>query len=98
MVLLSEIASNTAVAALMMPLVASLGGATGIPTIDLIVVTGLSASAGFALPVATPPNAIAFGSGLVPVRTMAKAGVWLDLIAILVVVLLASLLVPIILR
>ena len=97
-VALSEIASNTAVAALMMPLVASLSGATGIPTIELIVVTGLAASAGFALPVATPPNAIAFGSGLVPVRTMAKAGVWLDLIAILVVVLIASLLVPLIFR
>lgn len=97
-VALSEIASNTAVAALMMPLVASLGGATGIPTIELIVVTGLAASAGFALPVATPPNAIAFGSGLVPVRTMAKAGVWLDLMAILVVVLLASVLVPVVFR
>ncbi|HVX89860.1 MAG TPA: DASS family sodium-coupled anion symporter [Gemmatimonadales bacterium] len=97
-VALSEIASNTAVAALMMPLVASLGGATGIPTIELIVVTGLAASAGFALPVATPPNAIAFGSGLVPVRTMARTGIWLDLIAILVVVLLASLLVPLVVR
>ena len=97
-VTLSEIASNTAVAALMMPLVASLGGATGIPTIELIMVTGLAASAGFALPVATPPNAIAFGSGLVPVRVMAKAGVWLDLIAIVVVVLIASLLVPVVLR
>ena len=93
-VLLSEIASNTAVAALMMPLVASLAGATGIPALELIVVTGLAASAGFALPVATPPNAIAFGSGLVPVRTMARAGVWLDLAAILVVTLLASVLVP----
>lgn len=96
-VALSEIASNTAVAALMMPLVASLGGATGIPTIQLILVTGLAASAGFALPVATPPNAIAFGSGLVPVRTMAKSGVWLDLIAILVVVGLASVLAPLVL-
>lgn len=95
---LSEVASNTAVAALMMPLVASLGGATRIPALELIVVTGLAASAGFALPVATPPNAIAFGSGLVPVRMMAKAGAWLDLIAVLVVVLLASFLVPLVLR
>ena len=97
-VVLSELASNTAVAALMMPLVASLGSAVGIPPLVLIVVTGLAASAGFALPVATPPNAIAFGSGMVPVRTMAKAGLRLDVIAILVVVILASLLVPVVLR
>lgn len=97
-VALSELASNTAVAALMMPLVASLGTAVGIPPLTLIVVTGLAASAGFALPVATPPNAIAFGSGLVPVRVMAKAGIWLDAVAILVTVLLAILLVPVVLR
>lgn len=96
-VILSEIASNTAVAALMMPLVTSLGTATGVPPIELIIVAGLAASAGFALPVATPPNAIAFGSGLVPVRTMFRAGIWLDLIAIGVVVLLASVLVPLVL-
>lgn len=96
-VALSELASNTAVAALMMPLVAALGGAVGIPPLTLIVVTGLAASAGFALPVATPPNAIAFGSGMVPVRTMAKAGLWLDLIAIVVVTLLAITLVPLVL-
>ena len=96
-VALSELASNTAVAALMMPLVASLGTAVGIPPLVLIVVTGLAASAGFALPVATPPNAIAFGSGMVPVRTMAKAGVWLDLIAVIVVTAIASVLVPLVL-
>jgi sodium-dependent dicarboxylate transporter 2/3/5 len=79
-----------------MPLVASLGGAVGIPPLTLIVVTGLAASAGFALPIATPPNAIAFGSGMVPVRTMAKAGLWLDLIAIIVVALLAVTLIPLV--
>jgi sodium-dependent dicarboxylate transporter 2/3/5 len=97
-VVLSELASNTAVAALMMPLAASLGTATGLPPLELIVVTGLAASLGFALPVATPPNAIAFGSGLVPVRTMFRAGVVLDLIGVVVVVLLAALLIPVVLR
>jgi sodium-dependent dicarboxylate transporter 2/3/5 len=96
-VILSELASNTAVAALMMPLAASLGPAVGIHPLGLIVVTGLAASTGFALPVATPPNAIAFGSGLVPIRMMAKAGLWLDLIAILVIVALAVTLVPMVL-
>ena len=95
-VALSELASNTAVAALMMPLAASLGAATGVPPLTLMVVAALAASAGFALPVATPPNAIAFGSGLVPVRMMARTGLWLDLIAILVVVLAAVLLVPLV--
>ncbi|MDP9144298.1 MAG: SLC13 family permease, partial [Actinomycetota bacterium] len=96
-VALSELASNTAVAALMMPLVASLGGATGIPPLELIVVTGLAASLGFALPVATPPNAIAFGSGFVPVRTMFRTGIVLDLIGIVVVVALAAVLIPLVL-
>jgi sodium-dependent dicarboxylate transporter 2/3/5 len=91
---LSELASNTAVAALMMPLAASLGTATGIPPLALIVVTGLAASLGFALPVATPPNAIAFGSGLVPVRTMFRAGIFLDLMGVVLVALVASLLIP----
>jgi len=84
--LLSELASNTAVAAMTMPIAASLAPAVGEPALALMLVAALAASTGFALPVATPPNAIVFGSGQVTVRQMAKAGVLLDLVAVAAIV------------
>jgi sodium-dependent dicarboxylate transporter 2/3/5 len=83
---LSELASNTAVATMAMPIAAALGSAVGEPPLTLMLVAALAASTGFALPIATPPNTIVFGSGHVSVRQMARAGVWLDLIALLVIV------------
>jgi sodium-dependent dicarboxylate transporter 2/3/5 len=91
---LSELASNTAVAAMAMPIAASLAPAVGEPPLALMLVAALAASTGFALPVATPPNAIVFGSGQVSVRQMARAGIVLDLIAVVVIVLAVLLLYP----
>jgi sodium-dependent dicarboxylate transporter 2/3/5 len=84
--LLSELASNTAVATMMMPIVATLAAAVGQPPLLLMLVAALAASAGFALPVATPPNTIVFGSGQVRVKDMARAGVLLDVVAVLLLV------------
>ena len=95
---LSELASNTAVASMVMPIAASLASAIGQPPLALMLVAALAASTGFALPVATPPNAIVFGSGYVTVRQMARAGVLLDIIAIVVVVLMVALLYPVVFR
>jgi len=92
--LLSELASNTAVAAMAMPIAASLAPAVREPPLALMLVAALAASTGFALPVATPPNAIVFGSGQISARQMARAGVLLDLIAIAVIVLAVMLLYP----
>jgi len=83
--LLSELASNLAVAAMTMPIMVSLGQVTGEPVILLMLVAGFAASTGFALPIATPPNAIVFGSGQVSVRDMAKGGGLLDLVSVVVV-------------
>lgn len=83
--LLSELASNLAVAAMTMPVMVSLGQVTGEPVILLMLVAGFAASTGFALPIATPPNAIVFGSGQVTVRDMARGGGLLDLVSVLVV-------------
>ncbi|HEY6065971.1 MAG TPA: DASS family sodium-coupled anion symporter [Thermoanaerobaculia bacterium] len=94
---LSELASNTAVAAMAMPIAASLAPAVGEPPLALMLVAALASSAGFALPVATPPNAIVFGSGQVSARQMARAGILLDLIAIAVVVTAVALLYPLVL-
>lgn len=94
--LLSELASNTAVAAMAMPIAASLAPAVGEPPVALMLVAALAASAGFALPVATPPNAIVFGSGQIRVRQMAKAGGILDVLAIAVVVAAVLILYPLV--
>lgn len=94
---LSELASNTAVAAMAMPIAASLAPAVGEPPLALMLVGALAASTGFALPVATPPNAIVFGSGQVTVRQMARAGILLDVIAIVVIVAAVAVLYPLVL-
>lgn len=93
---LSELASNTAVAAMMMPIAAALAPAVGEPPVALMLVAALAASTGFALPVATPPNAIVFGSGQVSVRQMARAGILLDVLAVAVIVTAVALLYPVV--
>lgn len=85
-VLISELASNSATASMGMPIAVSLAAALGQPPLLMMLVIGLAASVGFALPMATPPNAIVFGSGELTVRDMARAGLALDIVGILVVV------------
>ena len=85
-VVVSELASNSATAAMGMPIAVSLAAALDQPPLMLMIVIGLAASIGFALPMATPPNAIVFGSGELTVRQMARAGLALDVVGIFVVV------------
>lgn len=85
-VIVSELASNAATASMGMPIAVALAAALGQPPLLLMLVMGLSASAGYALPMATPPNAIVFGSGELTVKEMARAGLVLDAVAICVVV------------
>mgnify|MGYP000178304688 CR=1 FL=1 len=85
-VIVSELASNAATASMGMPIAVALGGALGLPPLMLMLLIGMSASVGFALPMATPPNAIVFGSGELTVREMARAGLALDAVAIFVVI------------
>lgn len=92
--LLSEVASNTATATLLMPILAASAGAIGVPPLVLMVPATLAASCGFALPVATPPNAIVYGTGWISLPRMATAGLALDLVGILVITVLGLLLVP----
>ena len=94
--LLSELASNTAVATMMMPIIVTLATAVGQPPLLLMLVAAFAASTGFALPVATPPNTIVFGSGQVRVRDMARAGVALDAIAIVLIVAVIALVYPLV--
>ena len=92
-VLLSELASNTAMATMAMPVVAGAAAGLGVEPLLLMATTTLAASMGFMLPVATPPNAMVFGSGYVTIRQMGKAGLWLDVGSIVVITLLGSALV-----
>jgi sodium-dependent dicarboxylate transporter 2/3/5 len=80
--LLSEIASNTATAVLLMPILAATATATGIDPALLMVPAVLAASCGFMLPVATAPNLVAYGTGVVPLRRMLREGIVLDLIGV----------------
>lgn len=94
---LSELASNLAVATMVMPIAAALGRSVGLPPVTLMLTAGFAASTGFALPIATPPNTIVFGSGMVSVKDMGRAGLLLDLVSIIVIVTVMLLLGPLVL-
>ncbi|WP_435348784.1 SLC13 family permease [Haloarchaeobius sp. HRN-SO-5] len=82
-VFLTEVTSNSATASLFVPLMASLGATLGGSSLVLMVTVAVSTSFAFMLPVATPPNAIVFGSGYVSIPQMARVGFWLNLLGIL---------------
>ncbi|CAN5232246.1 DASS family sodium-coupled anion symporter [soil metagenome] len=79
-VFLTEITSNTATAAAFLPILASSAIGIGQDPMLFILPAAIAASCAFMLPVATPPNAIIYGSGKVSIPQMAKAGVWLNII------------------
>ncbi len=89
-VFLTELTSNTATAALGMPLMAGVAAGLNLEPLPLMMVAAMASSMAFMLPVATPPNAIVFGSGRVRTVDMARAGWWLNVVAIFVVTLVIS--------
>ena len=94
--LLSELTSNTATATILMPIMAATALALQLHPYFLMIPAVLAASSGFMLPVSTPPNAIVFASGYVTVPQMARAGIWLNLIGVvLVAIILYLFIVPI---
>lgn len=84
-IFLTEFTSNTASAALLVPIFISIAQSLGMPEIGLALIIGIGASCAFMLPVATPPNAIVFGSGQVKQSEMVKAGFVLNLVCIVVI-------------
>lgn len=79
MIFATALTSNTATATAFLPVVGALAVGTNQPVLLLCVPVALAASSDFALPVGTPPNAIAFSSGLVTLPQMLKAGIWVNL-------------------
>lgn len=96
-VFLSEVTSNTAQVATMIPLLAAMAAGFGVDPLLLIVSCTLAASCAFMLPVGTPPNAIVFGTGLVTIPQMCKAGLWLNLLGIAIITALSALVLPVVL-
>lgn len=79
-IVLTEFMSNTASAALILPLLYTLAIDAQINPIILVLPATIAASFGFMMPVGTPPNAMAFSTGFIPQKEMMKAGLWLNLI------------------
>ncbi len=88
---LTEVTSNTATSTIFMPILAATAIAIGIHPFVLMIPATISASCAFMLPVATPPNAIIFGSGFVSIPQMAKNGVGLNFIGVFIVTLITYL-------
>jgi sodium-dependent dicarboxylate transporter 2/3/5 len=78
-ILLSEASSNTASASMVVPVVIAVAQSAGVSPVPPALGAALGASFGFMLPVSTPPNAIVYGSGLVPLREMMRSGIYLDI-------------------
>ncbi len=88
-IVLTEFTSNTASAALLVPIFATVAEALGMPVMALTMIIGIGASCAFMLPVATPPNAIVFGSGYIRQIEMVRVGAVLNVACIIVISLFA---------
>jgi sodium-dependent dicarboxylate transporter 2/3/5 len=84
-ILLTELTSNTATTATLVPILAAFAPGLGVHPDYLILPATIAASCAFMLPVATPPNALVFGSGYVTIPEMARAGIWMNLIGIVLI-------------
>lgn len=84
-IFLTEFTSNTASAALLVPVFASVAEQMGMPKEVMVLIIGIGASCAFMLPVATPPNAIVFGTGLVTQKDMLRVGMLLNILSIVLV-------------
>lgn len=97
-IFMTELTSNLATTATLLPVVAALALELGVSPIVLSVPVALAASCAFMLPVATPPNAIIFGSGRLTIPQMAKAGFLMNLLGIVLLSLVALFLAPAVLK
>ncbi len=92
-IFLTEVTSNAATTAAFLPPLGALAISLGMEPATLAIPATIAASCAFMLPVATPPNAIVYGSGMLPIRHMVRSGMVLNLAGIIIITLLAHLLV-----
>lgn len=93
---LTELTSNTATIQMFLPVLAALAVAQGIHPLTYMVPATISASMAFMMPVATPPNAIVFGSQRLRIVEMARIGLWINLVGVAVTTIAAQTLVPLV--
>ena len=94
MLFMTELMSNVALVAVLAPVVAGIAIGLGIPMVYLLIPVTMASSCGFMLPMATPPNAIVFASGFIEVKDMVKAGILLNLVAVLILIGLFEYIIP----
>jgi sodium-dependent dicarboxylate transporter 2/3/5 len=92
-----EFASNTAATAALVPVLAAIAEPLGVDAAVLVVTATMASSLSFMLPVGTPPNALAYGTGRVPLSRMMRTGFVLDLLAACVLLVVATWLLPVVL-
>ena len=95
-VFLTEVTSNTATATVFVPLMGAIAVATGLHPLALMAAVAVAASCAFMLPVATPPNAVVFGSRAMTVADMARAGFALNLVTIVLTTMFVYWLLPVV--
>ena len=88
--------SNTATAAAFFPIMGAVAVGIGINPVLMTIVMTLAVCSAYMLPVATPSNAVAFGSGEVSIRQMVRAGVWLNAVSLVLIVLALYTLLPLV--
>lgn len=91
---LTEITSNLATTAMILPVLVSIAASMQVHPFYLVMAATLAASCAFMLPVATPPNAVVFGSGYLKIEEMVKHGFWMNVLSILIVSLAIYFLLP----
>jgi sodium-dependent dicarboxylate transporter 2/3/5 len=97
-IFLTELTSNLATAATFLPVIGAIATQSGIDVLMLVVPVTLAASCAFMLPVATPPNAIVFASGFIRIPDMVRAGVYLNIVSMLLLTAVALWLAPAVLQ
>jgi len=93
---LTEITSNLATTAMLLPVLVSLASAIGVHPYLLLLGATVAASCAFMLPVATPPNAVVFGSGYLKMEDMVSKGFWMNIISIILLTLIIYFVLPLI--
>ena len=91
---LTEITSNLATTAMILPVLASMALVIGVHPYILMVGATVAASCAFMLPVATPPNAVVFGSGYLKISDMVRVGIWMNIISIILLTLIVYFVLP----